>query len=61
MQYPQYNPASDNRPLSDEELEDLDDLLAALPTDGAMNIEALDGYLAGLDSLIALWESLDIK
>ncbi len=48
MQYPQYNPASDNRPLSDEELEDLDDLLAALPTDGAMNIEALDGYLAGL-------------
>ena len=48
MQYPQYNPASDNRPLSDEELEDLDELLAALPADGALNIEALDGYLAGL-------------
>lgn len=48
MNYPQYNPASDNRPLSDEELDDLDELLAALPTDGAMNIEALDGYLAGL-------------
>lgn len=48
MQYPQYNPASDNRPLSDEELNDLDEMLAALPTDAAMNVEALDGYLAGL-------------
>lgn len=48
MQYPHYNPASDNRPLSDEELNDLDELLAALPTDDAMNVEALDGYLAGL-------------
>lgn len=48
MQYPHYNPASDNRPLSDEELDDLDELLAALPSDGAMNVEALDGYLAGL-------------
>lgn len=48
MQYPQYNPASDNRPLADEELNDLDELLAALPADSAMNIEALDGYLAGL-------------
>ncbi|KQV86924.1 UPF0149 family protein [Pelomonas sp. Root1237] len=48
MQYPQYNPASDNRPLSDEELDDLDELLSVLPTDSAMNIEALDGYLTGL-------------
>jgi len=48
MQYPQYNPASDNRPLADEELNDLDELLADLPSDGALNIEALDGYLAGL-------------
>lgn len=48
MQYPQYNPASDDRPLSDEELNDLDELLAALPADAALNIEALDGYLAGL-------------
>lgn len=48
MQYPHYNAASDNRPLSDEELDDLDELLAALPAEGAMNIEALDGYLAGL-------------
>lgn len=48
MNYPHYNPASDDRPLSDEELNDLDELLAELPADGAMNIEALDGYLAGL-------------
>jgi uncharacterized protein len=48
MEYPHYNPASDNRPLSDEELNDLDELLAALPADGSMNIEALDGFLAGL-------------
>ncbi len=48
MQYPHYNPASDNRPLSDEELNDLDELLADLPADASMNIEALDGYLAGL-------------
>lgn len=48
MQYPHYNPASDNRPLSDEELDDLDELLSVLPSDGAMNIEALDGYLTGL-------------
>lgn len=48
MPYPQYNPASDNRPLSDDELNDLDDLLAALPAEDAMNVEALDGYLTGL-------------
>lgn len=48
MEYPHYNPASDNRPLSDDELNALDELLAELPADGAMNIEALDGYLAGL-------------
>lgn len=48
MQYPQYNPASDNRPLADEELNELDELLADLSADGTMNIEALDGFLAGL-------------
>lgn len=48
MNYPQYQPDSDNRPLSDEELNDLDELLSVLPSDGAMNIEALDGYLTGL-------------
>ena len=48
MEYPQYNPKSDNLPLSDEELSTLDDMLAKLPSDGAMNIEALDGYLSAL-------------
>lgn len=48
MEYPQYNPKSDNLPLSDEELSALDDMLTKLPSDAAMNIEALDGYLAGL-------------
>lgn len=48
MEYPRYNPASDNLPLSDDELNALDDALAALPSDAALNIEALDGYLTAL-------------
>lgn len=48
MEYPQYNPKSDNLPLSDEELSTLDDMLGKLPSDSAMNIEALDGYLSAL-------------
>lgn len=48
MNYPQYDPGSDPLPLSDEELMALDDLLAGLPSDAAMNIEALDGYLTAL-------------
>nr|WP_295083318.1 UPF0149 family protein [uncultured Roseateles sp.] len=48
MEYPQYDPNSDHQPLSDEELSTLDDMLTKLPNVDAMNIEALDGYLAGL-------------
>lgn len=48
MEYPSYNPASDYLPLSDDELSTLDDLLSELPSDEAMNIEAMDGYLTGL-------------
>ncbi|MBB2485133.1 YecA family protein [Mitsuaria sp. WAJ17] len=48
MEYPSYNPASDYLPLSDEELSMLDDMLSKLPSDAAMNIEALDGYLTAL-------------
>lgn len=48
MEYPQYNPKSDNLPLSDDELMALDDALAALPADAALNIEAMDGYLSAL-------------
>ncbi len=47
MTFPAYEPKSDLLPLSDEELQQLDELLAALP-DEALNIEALDGYLSAL-------------
>lgn len=68
MQYPDYKPALESPPLSDEELQVLDDLLAGLPAAQAMNIEQLDGYLtalllaprpaatlAGADWLPAVW------
>lgn len=45
---PSYDPQSDLRPLDDDELNELDDDLAALPGDGVLNIEALDGYCTGL-------------
>lgn len=48
MEYPNYNPQSDHLPLSDDELVDLDETLANLPTNEAMNIEAMDGFLTGL-------------
>lgn len=48
MEYPSYNPSSDYLPLGDDELSALDDMLSKLPSDAAMNIEALDGYLTGL-------------
>ncbi len=48
MNTPQYDPKSDIRPLSDDELSELDELLADLPSDGAFNIEALDGYCTAL-------------
>ena len=48
MQYPDYKPSLDSPPLADDELQALDDLLGSLPTDEAMNIEMLDGYLTAL-------------
>lgn len=48
MKHPQYNPALDNPPLGDVELDQLESLLAALPGDAVMDIEALDGYLTAL-------------
>lgn len=48
MEYPQYDPRLDTPPLSDEELASLDAVLAALPSDNPMNIEAMDGYLTAL-------------
>ncbi len=47
MSLPAYQPNSDLLPLDDAELEQLDELLAGLP-DGALNIEALDGFLSAL-------------
>jgi len=48
VKHPQYNPALDNAPLEDNEIDQLDALLAAVPDDAAMDIEALDGYLTAL-------------
>ena len=48
MQYPDYKPALESPPLSDDELQALDALLSDLDSDAAMNIEALDGYLTAL-------------
>lgn len=48
MLYPDYQPALDSPRLSDEELQALDEQLTGLARDGAMNIEALDGYLTAL-------------
>ncbi|MED5618271.1 UPF0149 family protein [Ideonella sp. BN130291] len=48
MEYPQYNPQIADQPLTDEELQALDELLQAVPGDNAMNVEGLDGYLTAL-------------
>ena len=48
MQIPDYQPALDAPPLTDDELAALDALLDALPGDAAMNVEMLDGYLTAL-------------
>lgn len=46
MQLPDYKPALEAPPLSDDELVQLDDVLGELPT--AFDIEMLDGYLTAL-------------
>jgi uncharacterized protein len=48
VDYPDYDPSRPTPPLSDAELDTLDELLQALPGDAVMNIEALDGYLSAL-------------
>jgi len=45
---PRYDPALATEPLTDSELDALDALLLALPSDNPMNVEALDGYLTAL-------------
>jgi uncharacterized protein len=48
MDYPTWDPSSKNTPLTDEELDALDETLATLPADGAMTLDGLDGYLTAL-------------
>jgi uncharacterized protein len=45
---PDYQPTLATEPLSEAELDQLDALLQALPADGAMTVECLDGYLCAL-------------
>jgi uncharacterized protein len=48
MDYPAYDPASPITPLTEDELSGLEALLDALPVDGAMTLDGLDGYLTAL-------------
>ena len=48
MDYPAYDPKSPNTPLTEEELATFDDLLTNLPSDGAMTLDGMDGYLTAL-------------
>jgi len=48
LDYPRYDPQFKSDPLTEAELDALDNALAALPGDAAMNVEALDGYLTAL-------------
>ena len=48
MDYPSYDPNSPNTPLTEDELAGLDELLAMLPSDAAMTLDAMDGYLTAL-------------
>jgi uncharacterized protein len=48
MDYPTYDPKSPVTPLTQEELADLDELFAHLPSDGAMTLDGMDGYLTAL-------------
>ncbi len=48
MDYPRYDPSSAVTPLSPAELDALDRLLQALPADGAMSLDGVDGFLTAL-------------
>jgi len=48
MDYPSYDPKSPNTPLTEDELATFDDLLTNLPSDGAMTLDGMDGYLTAL-------------
>ena len=49
MKHPHYNPALDNPPLTEAEMDELDQLLLSAATDeSVMDMESLDGYLTAL-------------
>jgi uncharacterized protein len=48
MDYPAYDPRSPITPLTEDELSGLEAQLDALPVDGAMTLDGLDGYLTAL-------------
>ena len=48
MDYPEYDPQSPITPLTDDELSALEAQLQALPADGVMTLDGLDGYLTAL-------------
>ena len=48
MDYPRYDPQSPVTPLSPAEVGALDQLLQALPADGVMSLDGVDGFLSAL-------------
>lgn len=48
MDYPAYDPASADHPLTDDELALLERTLEQLPGDGVMTLDGLDGFLTAL-------------
>jgi uncharacterized protein len=48
VDYPRYDPQSPLTPLTAEEIASLDSLLQALPADGVMSLDGVDGFLSAL-------------
>ena len=63
MDYPRYDPRSPLTPLTPAEIDGLDHLLQALPADGVMSLDGVDGYLTALQigppELLASWPTAD--
>lgn len=48
MKHPQYNPAIDNAPLTEDDMDELDRWLMAVPHDEVLDMEGVDGFLTAL-------------
>jgi uncharacterized protein len=63
VDYPRYDPHSPITPLTPAEIDGLDRLLQALPADGVMSLDGVDGYLTALQigppELLAGWPTAD--